>query len=108
MQDIYIKNKEYFDEVIIYCGEDSNFDYSSLCIQYEKVIEKRRKIEKILNDQKYIELPYNGLNPYIFVSYSHRDKDRVFPILSLLQRNSVRTWYDDGIQGGNNWRTQSG
>ena len=41
---------------------------------------------------------------YIFVSYSHADAEKVFPILYTLQFAGYRVWYDEGIQGGENWR----
>ena len=48
-------------------------------------------------------VPYNGDEPYIFASYSHRDKDRVFKILRLLQRRGYRIWFDEGIDPGTEW-----
>lgn len=47
--------------------------------------------------------PYEGRKPYIFVSYAHRDSDRVFPILEELDRRGYRVWYDDGIAPGSEW-----
>ena len=43
---------------------------------------------------------YTGNAPYIFISYSHKDKDRVYPIIEGLQRRGLRVWYDEGIPGG--------
>ena len=39
---------------------------------------------------------YEGNEPYIFVSYSHRDNDVVLPIIIRLQSEGYRVWYDDG------------
>ena len=47
--------------------------------------------------------PYEGKKPYIFVSYAHKDSDRVFPILEELDRRGYRVWYDDGIAPGSEW-----
>ncbi len=47
--------------------------------------------------------PYEGKKPYIFVSYAHKDSDRVFPILEELNRRGYRVWYDDGIAPGSEW-----
>ena len=44
--------------------------------------------------------PYEGKEPYIFISYAHKDSDRVFPILEELDRRGYRVWYDDGIAPG--------
>ena len=47
--------------------------------------------------------PYAGKEPYIFVSYSHADAKVVLPIISFLQENGYRVWYDDGIEPGTEW-----
>ena len=38
---------------------------------------------------------YNGDDPYLFVSYSHRDTAKVYPILDALYDRKYRIWYDD-------------
>jgi hypothetical protein len=43
---------------------------------------------------------YVGTEPYIFISYAHKDKARVYPIIEGLQRRGLRVWYDEGIPGG--------
>ena len=47
--------------------------------------------------------PYEGKEPDIFISYSHRDSDRVFPILKHLADEGFRVWYDEGIDPGTEW-----
>lgn len=47
--------------------------------------------------------PYKGNEPYIFISYAHRDSDRVFPIIRKLQEASYRVWYDEGVDPGTEW-----
>lgn len=47
--------------------------------------------------------PYNGNEPYIFISYSHKDADRVAPILERLHQEGFRIWFDDGIEWGAEW-----
>ena len=37
---------------------------------------------------------YEEDKPYLFVSYSHKDADKVYPILRLLQKKNVRLWCD--------------
>ncbi len=48
-------------------------------------------------------LAYEGKEPYIFVSYSHRDADRVIPIIRVLKDNMCRVWFDEGLKGGESW-----
>lgn len=47
--------------------------------------------------------PYEGNDPYIFVSYSHKDSDKVFPVLEQLNNQGFRVWYDEGIEWGSEW-----
>lgn len=45
---------------------------------------------------------YNGSEPYIFVSYCHRDND-VYNLIKELTENKFRLWYDEGIKSGRAW-----
>ena len=47
--------------------------------------------------------PYEGQEPYIFISYAHKNSDRVVPILEKLDQAGYRVWYDDGIAPGSEW-----
>jgi len=47
--------------------------------------------------------PYEGAEPYIFVSYAHANKDKVYPIIARLHGMGYRLWYDEGIEGGDKW-----
>lgn len=46
---------------------------------------------------------YEGRDPYIFVSYAHRDSDSVLPVISGLYDEKYRVWYDEGIAPGSEW-----
>ena len=46
---------------------------------------------------------YEGREPYIFVSYSHRDSGTVLPVVSGLYEDRYRVWYDEGIAPGSEW-----
>nr|MCR5828892.1 TIR domain-containing protein [Lachnospiraceae bacterium] len=46
---------------------------------------------------------YGGSENYIFVSYAHKDKDDVIPLIEALQGASYRVWYDEGIEPGSDW-----
>lgn len=50
-----------------------------------------------------IPTAYEGKEPYIFVSYAHKDNEKVLPILSRLVENGYRVWYDAGIEAGEDW-----
>lgn len=47
--------------------------------------------------------PYEGKQPYIFVSYAHKDAAKVYPVLEALNNRGFRIWYDDGIAPGSEW-----
>lgn len=47
--------------------------------------------------------PFEGNEPFIFVSYAHKDSAKVFPVLEELSRRGYRIWYDDGIAPGSEW-----
>ena len=47
--------------------------------------------------------PYEGKNPYIFMSYAHADAGKVLPIIKELHDRRYRVWYDTGIEAGANW-----
>jgi hypothetical protein len=51
---------------------------------------------------------YKGDEPYIFVSYSHSNESAVFPELVWLKEGGFNVWYDEGIEGGTEWREELG
>ena len=53
--------------------------------------------------QNNVPVAYKGDQPYIFISYAHKDSDVVLPIISRLQQDGYRVWYDEGIAPGSNW-----
>ena len=46
---------------------------------------------------------YEGDQPYIFISYSHRDSAIVMKVIHALQAQNIRVWYDGGIEAGSEW-----
>lgn len=49
---------------------------------------------------------YVGNEPYLFVSYSHRDTAQVYPVLDILYDNKYRLWYDESCETGNDFRDE--
>lgn len=103
IRDLFNSDRALFDGIVIYGGENSSFNFESLYNQYRYILEVTEKRQKLLNDKMYVELPYSGNKDYIFVSYSHLDSEKILPVLSALQRDGYRIWYDEGIYGGDNW-----
>ena len=41
--------------------------------------------------------------PYIFISYSHKDRDRVLPLIKDLYESGWKIWYDEGLTIGDRY-----
>ncbi len=52
---------------------------------------------------KPVNPPYEGNEPFVFVSYCRKDAERVYPLIALLEENDFRVWYDQGIDPGSEW-----
>lgn len=96
----FLIERELFDEVVVFSGEGTLFDYEALKRQYDYIFKKYKEKENDL-----VPLPYKGTKPYIFVSYARENEKLVLPYLRILQKNGCRIWYDKGIKGGDNWVT---
>jgi len=46
---------------------------------------------------------YEGKEPYLFVSYAHKNSDLVLPVIGELFEKKYRIWYDEGIAAGSEW-----
>ena len=46
---------------------------------------------------------YGGESPFIFVSYSHSDREEVEPVIAYLQRLGYNVWFDEGLPLGQDW-----
>ena len=98
-----LKNRELFDDIMIYGGESSIFNLSALENQLDSFIKKAREKQKRFLDVNYVEAPYQGSENFVFLSYSHKDKTVANELLAFLQFNGIRVWYDAGIPAGDNW-----
>ena len=47
--------------------------------------------------------PYRGDEPYLFLSYSHRDAEQVESVIRSLKTYGFRVWYDEGLTPGKEW-----
>ena len=48
-------------------------------------------------------MAYQGREPYIFVSYAHKDSQLVFPEIKIFHDEGYPIWYDQGLTGGQEW-----
>jgi len=58
------------------------------------------------NKSKTPPTAYAGKEPYIFVSYAHKDSDKAFPFIAALQKSGYNVWFDDGIRFGQEWEDE--
>ena len=87
----------------------------------KKMTEKKKKLENVSDALQEIEVlkqnyeyvpmktkfeAYTGDEPYLFVSYSHRDTAKVYPILDALYDKKYRIWYDESCEVGNDFRDE--
>lgn len=47
--------------------------------------------------------PYCGKEPYIFISYAHRNEAEAYRVIARMQAEGYRVWYDKGIDPGTEW-----
>ena len=99
IKEVYKKNIDLFDEVVIFDNQKKGFGYKSLFTQYDNIIKNASKRQIIP-----VPMPYTGNDKYVFISYSHKNNRKVLNILKDLQKEGYRIWFDQGIKGGDNWR----
>jgi len=46
---------------------------------------------------------YKGQDPYIFISYAHKDSELVYPEITRLYELGYHVWYDEGIELSLEW-----
>ena len=54
-------------------------------------------------DNNYYFKPYEGEEPFVFISYAHADSSQVMPIIADMNKCGFRVWYDEGIEAGSMW-----
>ena len=58
------------------------------------------------NENEIVKIPfpaYDGDEPYIFISYAHKDKKIVFNDIKRFHDECYNIWYDEGITAGEDW-----
>ncbi len=67
---------------------------------------KKNENEKVFENIQTKFEAYTGDEPYLFVSYSHRDMEKVYPILDALYDKKYRIWYDESCENGNDFKAE--
>lgn len=100
----YLEYPELFDGVI-FCRYKKKNDFSDLDPQLEEQVKKAIDTQRVYLDDNYVELPYFGKEPYLFISYASDDIKEVRPYLQRLQLEGYRVWYDVAAgEKNNNWK----
>ena len=99
-------NLEYFETSAL-TGENINEAFYRIA---ELIYERRHgkeisTMDRMIEPEKPFE-SYEGDKPFLFVSYAHKDKAVVYPIIKKLHEKGVRIWYDEGIPASTNWLQQ--
>ena len=64
---------------------------------------EQRGEKEILGNMDQDILLYEGQEPYIFVSYCHKDREKVIPVIRRMMEDGYRIWFDRGIHPGSEW-----
>ena len=40
---------------------------------------------------------------YVFISYAHKDSERVLSVINAMRQDGISVWYDEGIEAGTEW-----
>lgn len=77
-----------------------------LYIHMEKelgAIDKKRLLNG--TPENYFSLQSSDLKnrPYLFISYSHKDRTTVYPILYYLREEGLQFWFDDNLEQGDDY-----
>ena len=71
----------------------------------EKLVSKEET--KLIPGKGRYPIPaYKGPEPYIFLSYAHKNADKVLPEIDRLRKLGYHVWYDEGIAPGNEWTSE--
>lgn len=48
-------------------------------------------------------IPYEGNEPFLFLSYCHANETDVYPLFEYLAQKGYRVWYDEANNAGDDW-----
>ena len=88
-----------------YCQlQTMNHDIQCLVDDVSEMLEKQIRSIKEETARRMASIkPYSGKENFIFVSYSHKNTEKVLPVIGELQDLGHRVWYDEGIDPGTEW-----
>lgn len=84
----YSLNSGLFDNVVIYSGEQSEFNLNNLMKQYQAIIDSLKASTKVPDSYD------------VFLSYAHKDIEIVSAIRDRLKEEGLNVFFDEGISIG--------
>ena len=86
-----------------YIAENKTFAFCGKCGQRIDLTLKGPEPKKGEHPMTFTVGAYNGTDSFIFISYAHRNSDKVIPIIAKMQADGYRVWFDEGIDPGTEW-----
>ena len=106
---------ECYNKYILVIDIKALYLYNAVTLKLDKIydlsdfrtledVEKIREqlASKLMHYENAVVEPYEGDEPYIFISYAHADRAEVNALIAYLG-NRYRIWFDKGIHGGTDW-----
>lgn len=81
----FAENSELFDDIVIYSGEDSAFNYQNLMKQYRRIISEIKPDEKKTTVEK----------ADVFISYSMQDIELAEKIYNAFQNENIKVFWNE-------------
>lgn len=94
-----IKELKLYQEVTAKQDASGSFWFEKL----KRSIDNALGSEAHKTQEKVTLTPYQGDDPYIFISYSHDEMKTMTEIVERLQKDGFRVWHDEGIPPGEEW-----
>ena len=88
---------------------ETPIDYGSSVVDAASELSTAFKPSGDANQGHVKNLPfeaYEGDEPYIFVSYKHKEYEKVYPVMDKLHNAGINIWYDAGLPLGRNYDIQ--
>ncbi len=96
------RNKEHYSIRI----SDYQFYRAMFAIKKQQWLTKSTQVIREENEGRVdlgIAKKFQKMRPYVFVSYSHADSEKMCWIVGKLKKHNVNIWLDEGIVGGGEW-----
>ncbi len=75
-------------------------------VSFKKSPEKSQPENRASNENKTHIEPIELSGVEVFLSYSHKDKQRLLPLFDELKRSGLKVWFDEGIRAGSEWEEE--